>query len=180
MCACFFVSSPVCTQLLVSASPAEESVSQFVTLLDRCLNHEAFTQRQRRRIASWKEQTQRIWSTLPSVAGSSNPPSARNGPPNPPVGQQKDARSFGRRWSNVAHYPGFYNGASDSSASGAFNQSSSYSLFPPRQPRVQSSPSRPLFQQGPSHNSYGQHNHGNSTENVRHKRLESNRIRESM
>nr|SVE84262.1 EOG090X06H8 [Daphnia pulex] len=54
----------ICTQLLVSSCPAEDNVSQFVALMDRCLSHEAFTQRQRRRIASWKEQAHRIWNNL--------------------------------------------------------------------------------------------------------------------
>lgn len=163
----------VCTQLLVTSAPAEENVSQFVGLLDRCLSHEAFTQRQRRRIASWKEQAHRIWNNLPPSAGRNN--SANN---NGQQQQQKGSEGggrFARRWSNVAHYPGFYNGADGSSAA----QSSftcappnAYSLFPsPRQQQQQQqrlhpspcpSPSqiRPLFaSQSPTHNSYGQHTH---------------------
>ena len=57
----------VCTQLLVSVSPSEDSVGQFVALLERCHGHEAFTAQQRRRIASWKEQAHRIWNALPAI-----------------------------------------------------------------------------------------------------------------
>lgn len=57
----------VCTQLLVSAVSNEESIGQFIALLERCLGHEAFTQRQRCLFASWKEQAHRIFcNTLPS------------------------------------------------------------------------------------------------------------------
>ena len=178
----------ICTQLLVSAIPAEESVSQFVALLDRCLNHEAFSQRQRRRIASWKEQVHRIWSVLPAGGGGGNNGSnsgnnsrLTNGTGGGPgvAGQHAknpgEPRSFARRWSNVAHYPGFYNAPESSAGSnsggvapfgGGSFQPSSYSLFPPRQQRGNSHPSpcpspsqgRPPFA-GPTHNSYGQHNH---------------------
>jgi hypothetical protein len=163
----------------VSAIPAEENVNQFVSLLDRCLSHDAFTQRQRRRIASWKEQAHRIWSALPSAPGrnSSNGVNSSSGGPGLPKMTNSDStsscipsssaaaassRCFARRWSNVAHYPGFYN-AADSTigntnclggggssggctliGSGTGNGSSApfgstqpplnaYSLFPPRQ-----------------------------------------------
>nr|CAG4637018.1 EOG090X06H8 [Ceriodaphnia reticulata]SVE72943.1 EOG090X06H8 [Ceriodaphnia reticulata] len=176
----------ICTQLLVSSSPAEENVSQFVGLLDRCLSHEAFTQRQRRRIASWKEQAHRIWNNLPpsgtsgsvSRNSSSGIANTNNG-----GGPQKSSETrFARRWSNVAHYPGFYSAdAGSSAAQTSFGCAppNAYSLFPPRQQQQQiqqqqqqqrgslhpspcPSPSqaRPLFAgQSPTHNSYGQHTH---------------------
>ena len=116
----------------MSAIPAEENVSQFVSLLDRCLSHDAFTQRQRRRIGSWKEQAHRIWSTLSSAPGrsSSNGVNSSGGPGLPKMpnsdaassstpssssstaaaaSSSSSSRCFARRWSNVAHYPGFYN-----------------------------------------------------------------------
>nr|CAG4641703.1 EOG090X06H8 [Eurycercus lamellatus] len=165
---------PICTQLLVSAIPAEESVSQFVALLDRCLGHEAFTQRQRRRIASWKEQAHRIWTTTATLAsgggrivGPSVPPASSSTGSGQHAGNNKsnasDSRCFARRWSNVAHYPGFYNSSSATDPSGpAAFQPNAYSLFPPhRQQQQQRGPSpssRPSFA-GPTHNSYGQHTH---------------------
>jgi hypothetical protein len=189
----------VCTQLLVSSCPAEDNVSQFVALMDRCLSHEAFTQRQRRRIASWKEQAHRIWNNLapsasasasaglgngtaPGSRGSNNSAivNATNGGGGGVVGsggpQKSSEARFARRWSNVAHYPGFY--SADVAGSSAAHQTSfgcappnAYSLFPPRQQQQQQrgihaspcpSPSlaRPLFAgQSPTHNSYGQHTH---------------------
>lgn len=169
----------VCTQLLVSALPAEESVSQFVALLDRCLAHEAFTQRQRRRIASWKEQVHRIWTNLP--AAMINGPE-RNGRSSSGSGKNPgESRNFGRRWSNVAHYPGFYNASSEVSVgtnntngslpfgAGNFQQgpANAYSLFPPRNqqggrvspcPSPSARPAQQTFGQQ-THNSYGQHTH---------------------
>nr|CAG4638457.1 EOG090X06H8 [Cyclestheria hislopi] len=108
----------ICTQLLVSPSPNEENVSHFITLLERCTTHEAFTQQQRRRIASWKEQVHRIWSSLPSLANGRS--------------KTQDSR-FARRWSNVAHYPGF---CSDPGGQTSFGtQPNVYTLFPPRHHR---------------------------------------------
>ncbi|XP_046437500.1 protein Smaug homolog 1-like isoform X2 [Daphnia pulex] len=183
----------ICTQLLVSSCPAEDNVSQFVALMDRCLSHEAFTQRQRRRIASWKEQAHRIWNNLapsasaaglgngtaPGSRGSNNSAivNATNGGVVGSGGPQKSSEArFARRWSNVAHYPGFYSadGAGSSAAQTSFGCAppNAYSLFPPRQQQQQQqrgihaspcpSPSlaRPLFAgQSPTHNSYGQHTH---------------------
>lgn len=167
--------------------------------MDRCLSHEAFTQRQRRRIASWKEQAHRIWNNLapsasasasaglgngtaPGSRGSNNSAivNATNGGGGGVVGsggpQKSSEARFARRWSNVAHYPGFY--SADVAGSSAAHQTSfgcappnAYSLFPPRQQQQQQrgihaspcpSPSlaRPLFAgQSPTHNSYGQHTH---------------------
>ena len=196
----------VCTQLLVSAIPAEENVSQFVSLLDRCLSHDSFTQRQRRRIASWKEQAHRIWrfDSLPSVPpgrNSSNGVNSCTGPglPKTPNSEStstissSSSRCFARRWSNVAHYPGFYNTDSAVATSTAAVSNSpapfsnvqpplnAYSLFPPRQHLQQqqqqqqhrhshsgpsqSSQVRPPFgvTHAPTHNSFGQHNHLLST-----------------
>lgn len=182
----------ICTQLLVSSCPAEENVSQFVALMDRCLSHEAFTQRQRRRIASWKEQAHRIWNNLPPSGNGGSTSVSRNscGSSNNAIvnttnnggigsvgsgGPQKSSETrFARRWSNVAHYPGFYSAdAGSSAAQSSFGCAppNAYSLFPPRQqqqrgqglhPSPCPSPSvaRPLFAgQSPTHNSYGQHTH---------------------
>ena len=174
--------------------------------MERCLSHEAFTQRQRRRIASWKEQAHRIWNNLPPSGNTGNSITTghsvgiRNGgggnnaivnnTNNCSVGgggvvvgsggpQKSSEARFARRWSNVAHYPGFY--SADAGHSSAAQTSfgcappNAYSLFPPRQQQQQQqqrgqglhaspcpSPSlaRPLFAgQSPTHNSYGQHTH---------------------
>lgn len=160
--------------------------------MDRCLSHEAFTQRQRRRIASWKEQAHRIWNNLPPSGNGGSTSVSRNscGSSNNAIvnttnnggigsvgsgGPQKSSETrFARRWSNVAHYPGFYSAdAGSSAAQSSFGCAppNAYSLFPPRQqqqrgqglhPSPCPSPSvaRPLFAgQSPTHNSYGQHTH---------------------
>lgn len=153
-------------------------MTQFVTLLDRSLSHEAFTHRQRRRIASWKEQAHRIWSTLPSIGGrgvTQNATGQLSNNKNNSAEPSSSSRCFARRWSNVAHYPGFYGtesngglGGAPSSFGGCNVQSgNAYSLFPPRQQRNSHpspcpSPShaRPSSSfSGPTHNSYGQHTH---------------------
>nr|SVE74189.1 EOG090X06H8 [Daphnia barbata] len=181
----------ICTQLLVSSCPSEENVSQFMALMDRCLSHEAFTQRQRRRIASWKEQAHRIWNTLPPSGNGGNTSVSRNscassnnttvntanncgvGSVGSGVPQKSSETRFARRWSNVAHYPGFYSadtGSSAAQASFGCAPPNAYSLFPPRHPQrgqgLHPSPcpspslARPLFAgQSPTHNSYGQHTH---------------------
>jgi hypothetical protein len=92
---------PVCTQLLVSASPSEENVSQFVALLERCYSHEAFTQQHRRRIASWKEQAHRIWNMLP-VLGTGAAAGTGNGNSNSGPGRNnKSSDSRFARRSNI-------------------------------------------------------------------------------
>uniref|UniRef100_UPI00358E8E5E protein Smaug homolog 1-like isoform X2 n=1 Tax=Myxine glutinosa TaxID=7769 RepID=UPI00358E8E5E len=53
----------VCTQLLVSRLDEDRSAS-YLQLLDKCLMHEAFTEAQKRRILSWKQQVQKLLRIL--------------------------------------------------------------------------------------------------------------------
>ncbi|KAG7176358.1 Smaug 1-like 2, partial [Homarus americanus] len=50
------VMGKVCTQLLVSVRPEDECVTAFLGLVEKCVNHEAFTPTQARRLQSWKQQ----------------------------------------------------------------------------------------------------------------------------
>ncbi|KAK7069899.1 hypothetical protein SK128_025089 [Halocaridina rubra] len=59
------VMGKVCTQLLVSVRPEDECVSAFLGLVDKCVNHEAFTATHARRLQSWKQQIIRVWHPLP-------------------------------------------------------------------------------------------------------------------
>uniref|UniRef100_A0A8C1GHU7 Protein Smaug homolog 1 n=1 Tax=Cyprinus carpio TaxID=7962 RepID=A0A8C1GHU7_CYPCA len=51
------VMGKVCTQLLVSGSD-EENISSYLQLIDKCLIQEAFTETQKKRLLSWKQQVQ--------------------------------------------------------------------------------------------------------------------------
>ncbi|XP_037792855.1 protein Smaug homolog 1-like [Penaeus monodon] len=55
----------MCTQLLVSVRPEDECVTAFLGLVEKCVNHEAFTLAQTRRLQSWKQQIIRVWHPLP-------------------------------------------------------------------------------------------------------------------
>ncbi|XP_062619622.1 protein Smaug homolog 1-like [Saccostrea cucullata] len=50
-----------CTQLLVTTPYDDECFNLFIQVIDKCLNHEAFSARQKKRLASWKHETQRNW-----------------------------------------------------------------------------------------------------------------------
>ncbi|GAB1298771.1 Protein Smaug homolog 1 [Apodemus speciosus] len=58
------VMGKVCTQLLVSR-PDEENISSYLQLLDKCLVHEAFTETQKKRLLSWKQQVQKLFRSFP-------------------------------------------------------------------------------------------------------------------
>uniref|UniRef100_A0A8C6THD5 Protein Smaug homolog 1 n=1 Tax=Neogobius melanostomus TaxID=47308 RepID=A0A8C6THD5_9GOBI len=58
------VMGKVCTQLLVSRSD-EENLSLYLQLLDKCLLHEAFTETQKKRLVSWKQQVQKLFRSIP-------------------------------------------------------------------------------------------------------------------
>ncbi|XP_053330144.1 protein Smaug homolog 2 isoform X2 [Spea bombifrons] len=57
----------VCTQLLVSR-PDEENIACYLQLLDKCLTHEAFTETQKKRLLSWKQQVLKLLRTFPRKA----------------------------------------------------------------------------------------------------------------
>ncbi|KFW09160.1 Protein Smaug 1, partial [Eurypyga helias] len=58
------VMGKVCTQLLVSR-PDEENISSYLQLIDKCLIHEAFTEIQKKRLLSWKQQVQKLFRSFP-------------------------------------------------------------------------------------------------------------------
>ncbi|XP_020330541.1 protein Smaug homolog 1 isoform X2 [Oncorhynchus kisutch] len=58
------VMGKVCTQLLVSR-PDEENISSYMQLIDKCLLHEAFTETQKKRLLSWKQQVQKLFRSFP-------------------------------------------------------------------------------------------------------------------
>uniref|UniRef100_A0A2R9BYY9 Sterile alpha motif domain containing 4A n=1 Tax=Pan paniscus TaxID=9597 RepID=A0A2R9BYY9_PANPA len=51
-------------QLLVSR-PDEENISSYLQLIDKCLIHEAFTETQKKRLLSWKQQVQKLFRSFP-------------------------------------------------------------------------------------------------------------------
>ncbi|KAM4744164.1 protein Smaug homolog 1 [Anableps anableps] len=57
------VMGKVCTQLLVSRSD-EDNISSYVQLIDKCLIHESFTETQKKRLLSWKQQVQRLFRSI--------------------------------------------------------------------------------------------------------------------
>ncbi|XP_041353331.1 protein Smaug homolog 1-like isoform X2 [Gigantopelta aegis] len=54
----------VCTQLLCSR-PDDDCFTIFLQLIDKCLNHEAFTHKQKNLLSTWKLQAQKIWQPPP-------------------------------------------------------------------------------------------------------------------
>uniref|UniRef100_A0A8C5Q929 Protein Smaug homolog 1 n=1 Tax=Leptobrachium leishanense TaxID=445787 RepID=A0A8C5Q929_9ANUR len=58
------VMGKVCTQLLVSR-PDEENISSYLQLIDKCLIHESFTETQKKRLLSWKQQVQKLFRSFP-------------------------------------------------------------------------------------------------------------------
>ncbi|XP_033849744.3 protein Smaug homolog 2-like isoform X2 [Acipenser ruthenus] len=58
------VMGKVCTQLLVSR-PDEENISCYLQLIEKCLTHEAFTETQKKRLVSWKQQVLKLLRMFP-------------------------------------------------------------------------------------------------------------------
>ncbi|KAM9468724.1 protein Smaug homolog 2 isoform 2-T3 [Clarias gariepinus] len=61
------VMGKVCTQLLVSR-PDEENISCYLQLIEKCSTHEAFTETQKKRLASWKQQVLKLLRLFPRKA----------------------------------------------------------------------------------------------------------------
>uniref|UniRef100_A0A4W4DNU4 SAM domain-containing protein n=1 Tax=Electrophorus electricus TaxID=8005 RepID=A0A4W4DNU4_ELEEL len=61
------VMGKVCTQLLVSR-PDEENISCYLQLIEKCLSHEAFTETQKKRLVSWKQQVLKLLRLFPRKA----------------------------------------------------------------------------------------------------------------
>ncbi|KAB7508195.1 Protein Smaug-like protein 1 [Armadillidium nasatum] len=59
------VMGKMCTQLLVCARPEDEAMSSFLSLVDKCMYHEAFPNVLTKRLLSWKQQILRIWHPVP-------------------------------------------------------------------------------------------------------------------
>ncbi|XP_078491617.1 protein Smaug homolog 2 [Ciona intestinalis] len=58
------VMGKACTQLLVS-KPDEENITLYMKLLERCIQHPAFTETQKRRLRTWRQQVTKIYRSLP-------------------------------------------------------------------------------------------------------------------
>ncbi|XP_052431330.1 protein Smaug homolog 2 isoform X1 [Carassius gibelio] len=58
------VMGKVCTQLLVSR-PDEENISCYLQLIEKCVTHEAFTETQKKRLLSWKQQVLKLLRLFP-------------------------------------------------------------------------------------------------------------------
>ncbi|TRY58049.1 hypothetical protein DNTS_022702 [Danionella cerebrum] len=58
------VMGKVCTQLLVSR-PDEENINCYLQLIEKCLTHEAFTETQKKRLLSWKQQVLKLLRLFP-------------------------------------------------------------------------------------------------------------------
>uniref|UniRef100_A0A8C1ZRM2 Sterile alpha motif domain containing 4B n=1 Tax=Cyprinus carpio TaxID=7962 RepID=A0A8C1ZRM2_CYPCA len=71
------VMGKVCTQLLVSR-PDEENISCYLQLIEKCLTHEAFTETQKKRLLSWKQQVLKLLRLFPRKTqyGSNSLPTA--------------------------------------------------------------------------------------------------------
>ncbi|NXV60354.1 SMAG2 protein, partial [Molothrus ater] len=77
------VMGKVCTQLLVSR-PDEENISSYLQLLEKCLSHEvpwgwggAFTETQKKRLQSWKQQVLKLLRAFPKKGPLDGPPGYR-------------------------------------------------------------------------------------------------------
>ncbi|XP_041283327.1 protein Smaug homolog 2-like, partial [Onychostruthus taczanowskii] len=66
----------VCTQLLVSR-PDEENITSYLQLLEKCLSHEAFTETQKKRLQSWKQQVLKLLRAFPKKGPLDGPPGYR-------------------------------------------------------------------------------------------------------
>ncbi|XP_076443190.1 protein Smaug homolog 2-like isoform X2 [Babylonia areolata] len=56
----------VCTQLLTASTLDDDCLQLYFQLIDKCLQHEAFSFRQKSLLSSWKQQAQRIWQPPPN------------------------------------------------------------------------------------------------------------------
>ncbi|KAL3874918.1 hypothetical protein ACJMK2_037870 [Sinanodonta woodiana] len=62
------VMGKVCTQLLTSRYD-EECFNMYLQLVDKCINHEAFSAKQKKLLDTWKQQARRIWQPAPFKYG---------------------------------------------------------------------------------------------------------------
>jgi hypothetical protein len=51
----------LCTQLLVTMRPENDCLTNYLHLLDKCTSHQAFTDEQKKKMLSWRQQIQRVW-----------------------------------------------------------------------------------------------------------------------
>lgn len=55
----------VCTQLLTARVADDDSLQIYFQLIDKCVQHEAFSYKQKSLLSSWKQQAQKIWQPPP-------------------------------------------------------------------------------------------------------------------
>ncbi|KAK3089916.1 hypothetical protein FSP39_007637 [Pinctada imbricata] len=95
----------ICTQLLVASRPDDVCFNLYIQLIDKCINHEAFPQRLKRKIASWKQEAQRIWTPKYSIdkkpkSGWGNTfPLGAGGRLGPGIQRQMRPQKSGPQWS---------------------------------------------------------------------------------
>lgn len=89
----------LCTQLLVTMKPENDCLTNYLHLLDRCLNHQAFTDDQKKKMLSWRQQIQRVWQFQQqrhhrtAASTTSLPPQGRGLLIQRPPGQRPDRKS---------------------------------------------------------------------------------------
>ncbi|XP_060592793.1 protein Smaug homolog 1-like isoform X2 [Ruditapes philippinarum] len=55
----------VFTQLMLTSPYDDEGLNMYLQLIDKCINHEAFSQKQKRLLDSFKQQARKIWQPAP-------------------------------------------------------------------------------------------------------------------
>ena len=53
---CIYICIVVCTQLLVNSRVEDECYPTYISLIDKCMHHEAFTVKQRKLLQEWRSQ----------------------------------------------------------------------------------------------------------------------------
>ncbi|WAR20467.1 SMAG1-like protein [Mya arenaria] len=91
----------VYSQLMLTSPYDDEGLNMYLQLIDKCINHEAFSQKQKRLLDTFKQQARKIWQPAPVKYGYDKKPRPNTRPISrqgvkPPVTQQ---HSLGTQWS---------------------------------------------------------------------------------
>ncbi|RMB90138.1 hypothetical protein DUI87_33478 [Hirundo rustica rustica] len=70
-------SSRVSWARLLVSRPDEENITSYLQLLEKCLSHEAFTETQKKRLQSWKQQVLKLLRAFPKKGPLDGPPGYR-------------------------------------------------------------------------------------------------------
>lgn len=60
------VMGKACTQLLIS-KPDKDNINSYMHVLEKCIQHQAFTAQQKKRLISWKSQINKMYRSLPKT-----------------------------------------------------------------------------------------------------------------